>query len=189
MKAAVFSCKGLGDGLIALVLSHNLRLNGWEVDTFHSSLSGLQSWFPGLPIKSFPPSLEKYDRFFIIYETSPWMQEILKECRNRFWEKTTVLNPIATPNRDYPYWEHGKFNGKVPFAENLYQFCKAVLQLPNSTKENGIQAPDQIERDMARVVIHPTSSRLGKNWTKQKYEELSYRLKNAGFKPVFVLTE
>lgn len=190
MRAAVFSCKGLGDGLLALILSHNLQRNGWQVDTFHSSLSALQSWFPHLPIQTFPQAcLENYDRFFLIYETSPWMQEILKECKNRFWVKTTVLNPIATPHCDYPYWEHGKFNGRLPFAENLYLFCKEVLKLPDATKENGIQTPCLIKRDPLRVVIHPTSSRSGKNWTKEKYEELGHRLEDDGLHPVFVLAE
>ena len=35
MRAAVFSSKGIGDGLISLILSHNLHLNGYNVVTFH----------------------------------------------------------------------------------------------------------------------------------------------------------
>ena len=55
MRCAVFSCKGLGDGLVSLVISHNMSINGWKVDTFHNKqLNQLQSWFPHLPISSFP---------------------------------------------------------------------------------------------------------------------------------------
>src|SRR5690348_18510042 len=38
---AVFSCQGMGDGLISLVLSNNLHLNGAEATTFHPFLNEL----------------------------------------------------------------------------------------------------------------------------------------------------
>ncbi|MBS0620544.1 MAG: hypothetical protein JSS61_03690, partial [Verrucomicrobia bacterium] len=131
-RCAVFSCMGLGDGLIALVLSNNLRLNGSVVTTFHPFLSSLQGWFPRLPIAPFPPleKLAQFDAFFIIYEKSPWMQAIIAHCQTHFPQQTKILNPIATPNRDYPYWEVGKFDGRRPFVENLYNFCKEELQFP-----------------------------------------------------------
>ncbi|HSX04828.1 MAG TPA: hypothetical protein VLG76_08900, partial [Rhabdochlamydiaceae bacterium] len=194
MKAAIFSCKGLGDGLIALILSNNLSRNGFETTTFHSSLHGMQSWFPGLLLRPFPEIpqlLSNYDRYFIIYENSPWMLAILKECKERFPEKTTILNPIATPNCDYPYWEQGRFNGRLSFADNLYFFCRDRLNFANATKENGIKAPPSVvsRKYPSRVVIHPTSSRAGKNWAKEKYIKLARELKKMDFDPVFVLGE
>lgn len=247
MKAAIFSCQGLGDGLLVLILSHNLRKHGYQTTTFHPSLGGLKEWFPELPIAPFsnsfeqgaqaqsrtfrgtckiavpqkidfngelaelyvkcgakqpnlcrgdsPPFdggvLQQFDRYFLIYENSPWMQKILKICQEHYWEKTYVLNPIATPNCDYPYWEHGRFDGRKPFAENLEQFCKVVLKLPHATKDNGIKPPLSIKsrQFMNRVVMHPTSSRAGKNWSKEKYILLSSLLKKEGFDPVFVLAE
>src|SRR5579883_972132 len=123
MRIAIFSCLGLGDGLLTLVLANNLHLHGHETVTFHPSLSALQEWFPHLPIQPFPPTLSPFDRYFIFYEKSPWMQSILSECLSNHRARTTVLNPIATPNTDYPYWEEGRFDGNLPFAENLYRFC------------------------------------------------------------------
>ncbi len=191
-KAAVFSCKGLGDGLLALVLSYNLNQNGFSACTFHNSLSELQAWFPGLSLQPFPEKLPlDFDRYFIIYENSPWMLSILKECESRFPDKTIILNPIATPNCDYPYWEQGRFNGRLPFAENLFLFCKNQLGFSSATKKNGIQAPASVScrKYLSRVVIHPTSSRQGKNWSKEKYIQLGKRLKEKGFDPVFILGE
>ncbi len=191
-RCAVFSCLGLGDGLISLVLSNNLQLNGYSVDTFHPFLRALQNWFLHLRIDRFPDIdvLENYERFFIFYEKTPQMQMILTYCQKHFPERTTVLNPIATANRDYPYWEQGRFDGNRPFVDNLYVYCKDQLKLPILTKSNGIVIPDPIQpkRFAQRVVIHPTSSRPGKNWSMQKYLELNRRLKSEGYQPVMMLT-
>ncbi|MGC1878952.1 MAG: glycosyltransferase family 9 protein [Rhabdochlamydiaceae bacterium] len=196
-KCAVFSCLGLGDGLIALVLSNNLSLNGWEVTTFHPFLKNFQKWFPHLPLSPFPPQeelesvLKNYDRFFLIYEKSPWMQAVLTHCQNHDLEQTMVLNPIATPHRDYPYWEQGRFDGRRSFVENLYTFCHEILKFTVVTKGNGITIPDGVQprRFKNRVVIHPTSSRNGKNWTVEKYLKLGVELQARGFHPSLILTE
>ena len=192
-RSAVFSCLGMGDGLIALVLSNNLHLNGSAVTTFHPFLSGLQPWFPHLPIQAFPSldQLKEFDRFYIILEKTSWMQEVLRYCLQNCREQTTVLNPIATPNCDYPYWEEGRFNGTRPFVENLYTYCKEILKFTVVTKSNGICIPETVmaSKFKERVVIHPSSSREGKNWTKEKYIELSKRLKAKGYIPSLILTE
>src|SRR3990167_7560491 len=126
-RCAIFSCMGMGDGLIALILSNNLQLNGHTPITFHPFLDGLQTYFPHLPIQRFPSpekiaeALEGFDRFFLIYEKSAWMQAILAHCEKHYPDRTIVLNPIATPNRDYPYWENGQFDGRRTFVENLYR--------------------------------------------------------------------
>lgn len=197
MKTAILSCMGLGDGLLSLVLSHNLHLNGLRPVTFHPFLQGMQSWFPHLPITPFPAeekyaeTFDAYDKIYLFYERSNWMQAILKLCQEKYPEKLVVLNPIATPNRDYPFWENGRFDGNLPFAENLFLYCKNVLKLEKTFNGNGIQPPaDSIVRAHSkRVVIHPMSSRPGKNWPQEKYVELAALLKHDGYDPQFILTE
>lgn len=190
MFCAVFSCMGLGDGLLALILSNNLTRAGHQVTTYHPFLQELQSWFPTLPILPFPKSeIPLYDHYYIVYENTPWMRAILDHCLKNFRDRTTVLNPIATPHRDYPYWEEGRFDGNQPFADNLLVFCRDLLKLPDPTKENGIQPPSDLDYHSKRVVIHPTSSRAGKNWTRQKFLALARRLEEDGFEPAFILTE
>src|SRR5580692_10458058 len=96
-KYAVFSCKGLGDGLISLVLSNNLHVNGANVTTFHPFLQKMQCWFPHLSIRPFPSieELVHFDIFFFIYEKSPWMLPLIAHCEKQYPEQTFVLNPIA----------------------------------------------------------------------------------------------
>lgn len=192
MKYAVFSCLGLGDGLITLILSHNLKRNGVEVTTFHPQLSQMQRWFPGLPIASFPKTeeLAGFDRFFIFYEKTPWMHEILDFCIKNYRDKTIVLNPLATTRRDYAFWEEGQFDGNLTFAENLVNFCKTVLHLKDVTKSNGLVIPDGVvsKRFPKRTIIHPMSSKGEKNWHKAKYILLAQELKKIGFDPQFALS-
>jgi hypothetical protein len=191
-KIAVFSCMGLGDGLITLVLSHNLQKNGHAVTTFHPFLQQLQGWFPHLPLAPIPEieSLASYDRFFLFWEKSPQMLKILSYLETHHKEKLTVINPIATPNRDYPYWEEARFDGKHPLVDNLNLFCKNILNLETCTKNNGIILPEGVapRKYPKRVILHPTSSRPGKNWPKEKYLTLSAELKKRGFSPCFILT-
>jgi len=189
MKCAVISCLGLGDGLLALVLSNNLALNGHQVETFHPFLDQLQDWFPHLPIRPFPGEniIEEFQSFFFIYDKK--MDALIEKCLKKYPRSTYVLNPIATPKCDYRYWEVGRFNGRLPFAENLMHFCKNVLGLEQVTKENGIKRPSGLQKFPKRVIIHPTSSRPSKNWPKEKFLELSKRLQQQGYEPVWILTE
>jgi heptosyltransferase III len=188
---AIFSCKGLGDGLIAQVLANNLHVNGALATTFHPFLQGLQRWFPHVPIRPFPSvdKLVQFDAFFFIYEQSPWMQPLLAHCEKHYREQTTVLNPIATNNRDYPYWDVGKFDGRRTFVDNILSFCREGLCLKLLTKSNGIKIPEEraFERRIERVVLHPSSSRPGKDWPKEKFLALAQALGRRGYDPVFIL--
>lgn len=190
MKVAVFSCAGLGDCLLTTILSHNLALQGHEVVTFHPFMSGLQSWFPHLPIRPFPPNFEEFDRFIIFYEKSEWMLKVLETCLAKYRDKTTVLNPIATPNTDYPYWEEGRFDGNQTFADNLVKFSRTILGNEGAVKSNGITLPEGIvpRRYPKRIVLHPTSSRPGKNWPRSKFLKLAKKLTQKGYEPVFIVS-
>ena len=191
-RAAVFSCFGVGDGLIALVLSNNLNLNGFEVTTFHPSLSVLQKWFPWTEIRPFPQleELKGFEQIFIPCEKTPQMQAVIAECTEKYSGKTQIINPIATANRDYPYWEVGKFDGRIPFADNLKRFCERELKLASNTKECGIVIPEGVKMRAhpKRIIIHPTSSRAGKNWLPQRFDTLAEALKLRGFEPAFVMS-
>jgi heptosyltransferase-3 len=196
-RCAVFSCLGMGDGLIALVLSNNLHLNGRAVTTFHPFLDSLQAWFPHLPIRRFPCSedleveLKQFDRFFIIYEKSPWMQSVLTHSQKHFPNQTTILNPIATQRHDYLHWEEGRFDGNRAFVDNLYTFCKDILKFTVVTKSNGICNLEEVRPHLhkKRIVIHPCSSREGKNWPRKKFLKLACHLKEWGYTPSLLLTE
>lgn len=197
MKHAIFSCLGLGDGLISLVLAHNLVLNGDQATVFHPFLSSLQSWFPNVKIADFSTfkeienQLHSFESFYIFYERSKRMQTLISHCKTNSYLHLRILNPIATERCDYPYWKEGKFNGTHSFVDNLTTFCREELCLPNVTKYNGIVPPSHLQHRLyrKRIVIHPTSSKLEKNWPMDRYVLLSKKLINAGYEPIFILTK
>lgn len=188
MRYALFSCAGLGDALLLQIVAHNLRRHAHEVVTFHPFMSCVQSWFPDLPFRPFPPRYEEFDRFIIVYEKSVWMHQVLDDCLRDRRDATHVLNPIATPHRDYPFWEEGGFDGKVSLAHNLVAFCRRKLGIEDAVMHNGLVLPEGVNPRscMHDVIVHPTSSRPGKNWPKDKFLRLTAALSQKGYNPVLI---
>lgn len=185
---AIFPCIGLGDGLISNVLAHNLALAGHKVTVYHPILPHLQPLFPNLSFSNRPDALPpSLDHYLFFYEKLPWMQTMIESAG----EKATILNPIATPNTDYPYWEEGEFDGRIPFAHNLVHYLKKKWEIKDPILSNGIKLPPEVipRKYPKRVIIHPTSSRPGKNWSQKKFLQLANRLNNEGYEPSFILTK
>lgn len=189
-KIGIFSCAGVGDCLLILILAENLLRQGHQVVVFHPFMAEMQSWFPSVSIRPFPPHYEEFDRFIVVYEKSDWMRRVLDHSLAHHRKATTVLNPIATPNQDYPYWEEGQFNGRFSFADNLVTFCQNILGIDEAKKDNGLVLPPDVKLkiDPKQVIIHPTSSRPGKNWPRSKFLKLARAIEKRGYKPVFVVS-
>lgn len=195
-RAGVFCHNGLGDGVNCLVLSNNLHLNGWKVDTYQNVIGSMQNWFPHLPVQPYtkieelPKILEMYDWYFVVQnDTDPFVIKLIQEGKRRFPEKLKVL--YLYPSKfivNEPYYADCLTNPKLPIAENLRLVCEKVLHLPKITKSNGfIPLPGLVCRKFKkRVAIHPTSARITRNWPKEKFVKLALHLKEEGYHPVFI---
>lgn len=196
-KAGVFCHNGLGDGVVSLVLSNNLQLNGWRVDTYQNTIGSMQSWIPHLPIFSYPSAdqveriLHEYQWFFVFQnDSSEFIQKLIAEGKRRDPDQMKVI--YIYPSRrivNEPYYQDAQIDPDLPVAENLRRFCENILHLPKITKSNGFIPPEGLRHRFheKRVAIHPTSSRPGKNWPRGKYVELIWHLSKEGFDPVLVL--
>ena len=196
-RAAVFCHNGLGDGVISLVLSNNLHLNGWHVDTYQNYIGSMQSWFPHLPIISYPPLdeieriLHQYDWFFVFHnDTSEFTKKLIFEGKRRFPDQVKVI--YAYPSKRIihePYFQDAQIDPGLSMSESLRIFCEQILLLPKSTRSNGFIPPVELSyrANKQRVVIHPTSSRAGKNWTKEKFVELAAHLYKQNYEPVWII--
>ncbi|MBF8264046.1 MAG: hypothetical protein HW387_1711 [Parachlamydiales bacterium] len=196
-RAAVFCHNGLGDGVISLVLSNNLHLNGWHVDTYQNFIGSMQKWFPHLPVMSYPPIheierlLHQYEWFFVFHnDTSEFIHKLIQEGKRRFFDQMKVL--YAYPSKrivNEPYYQDAQIDPGVPMTESLRIFCEKILLLPKSTRSNGFIPPAELKHraNKNRVVIHPTSSRAGKNWTREKFIDLAEQLNQKGFDPVWMI--
>lgn len=195
-KAGVFCHNGLGDGVNCLVLSNNLHLNGWVVDTYQNTIGSMQNWFPHLPVQPYPKLeelpriLSSYDWFFVVQnDTDPFVQGLIQEGKRRFPEKVKVLYLYPSPNIvNERYYADCLTNPKVSIAENLRSVCEKILRLPKITKSNGFIPPLglTLHKYPSRVVIHPTSARATRNWPKERFVKLALHLKQEGYQLAFV---
>lgn len=190
-KVGVFCHGGLGDGIVSMVLSNNFHLNHWETHTYHNTLRSLQSWFPHLPICAYPeksdPSkwIDEFDLLLVFHnDTHPFVLDLIEEGKSRSSEKVKVIYPYPSKRIfQNPYYRDAQFNPSISIVDNLYFFCKKVMNLEKTTKNNGIIAPRQFElqKHKNRVVFHVSSSREGKNWPIEKFVSLGKKLQKEGF--------
>ncbi|MBI3508911.1 MAG: hypothetical protein HY069_04690 [Chlamydiia bacterium] len=195
-RAAVFCHNGLGDGVITLVLSQNLHLNGWKVHTYQNTIGSMQNWFPHLPVTSYPkiedlPNiLSSYDWFFVAHnDTDPFVLKLIAEGKRRFPDRLKVIYLYPSPNIvNEPYYSDCQIDPTLPIPENLQRFCQNILHLSKVTSTNGFIPPEGLvyRKHKQRVVIHPTSAREGRNWPKLKFLKLAAFLKGQGYESIFV---
>lgn len=196
-KAGVFCHNGLGDGVVSLVLSNNLQLNGWKVDTYQNTIGSMQRWIPHLPILPYPPAdqvermLHEYQWLFIFQnDSSEFIQKLIAEGKWRDPDQVKVI--YIYPSRrivNEPYYQDAQIDPDLSVAENLRRFCENILHLPKITASNGVIPPAGLRHRFydKRVLIHPTSSRPGKNWSRDKFIELAWHLQREGFEPFLIL--
>lgn len=190
--AAVFCHNGLGDGINTLVLSDLLHLNGFAVTTYHNSLNSMQNWFPQLPVRPYPKreELPPYDHYFVVWnDASDFVKELIREGKQKFSDRMHViyLYPSASV-RDEPYYSDCLIDPGISVADNLRNLVKNVLRLPHVVTRSPLTVPAGLtfRAHPKRVVIHPTSGRVSKNWPAAKFVKLALHLKRRGFEPVVV---
>ncbi len=195
-KAGVFCHNGLGDGINCLVLSNNLHLNGYQVDTYQNAIGSMQNWFPHLPVQPYPGVeelpriLHAYDYYFVVWnDASEFVKKLIEEGKRRFPDRIKVLYLYPSPNIvNEPYYADCLTDPTVSIAANMRIVCEQVMHLPKSTKSNGFIAPEgvQFRKYPKRIAIHPTSARVTRNWPKDKFVKLALHLKEEGLQPVFI---
>ncbi|MES2273188.1 MAG: glycosyltransferase family 9 protein [Chlamydiota bacterium] len=195
-RAGVFCHNGLGDGVNCLVLSNNLHLNGWKVETYQNMIGSMQNWFPHLHVQPYP-SLEElpkilhsFDWFFVVQnDTDEFVLKLIEEGKRRFPSQFKVIYLYPSKNIvNEPYYSDCLTDPSKSIAENMRIFCEKILHLPQMTRSNGfIPLPGlEFRKFPKRVAIHPTSARLTRNWPKEKFVKLALHLKNEGYAPVFI---
>ena len=195
-KAGVFSHNGLGDGVNCLVLSNILQLNGWEVETYQNTIGSMQEWFPHLPVQPYPPVSElprvlaSYEWFFVVHnDTDEFVIKLIQEGKRRFPEKIKVIYLYPSKHIvNEPYYSDCLTEPDLSIADNLCLFCEKVLHLPKISKSNGFIPPADLthRKFPKRIVVHPTSARLARNWPKEKFVKLALHLKEEGYRLCFV---
>jgi len=181
---AVHGGHRLGDTLLALVFAHNLIENGYKVTFFSTILDELKPLFPKITLDSSLP---------------PWSAQKEKEMPHpKLAPFNLILFPASShflvhknPEQEKKLWDRGPkvFYERISLPTVFQNVCKTIFCLDNTFRTNGMIPPKgaQAKKFPRRVVIHPTSSDLRKNWQKKKFFQLAEALKKKGFEPYFTL--
>lgn len=175
MRIGIVAARGLGDGLITLVLAHHLRGALCDVTTFSSPLLQLKSWFPEEKIKPFPKADEINSLFSSFDQVIAFDHSILSEQK--------LSHPaLITLSED-------SLNPKKSFVDNLVEFGKNRFNLKSLGRKNGIAVPSDLtyRKYETRIAIHPMSGDEKRTWTKEKFLQLASALQKRGFTPALLM--
>lgn len=189
MKAAVVCSKGMGDGLMMMVASHRLKLEGYDVTTFQDALGELEDWFPGhhFAKRSTIGSLEAFDLIILQNDNTPFSFNLIEKYRDKIYifyasyedEKHYALNP-----------QDRIFDRALPLVTNVAQSIASILGKMDPILENGIAVPEELSyrKYQKRVVIHPTSTTPKRTWSREKFLGVAKKLEKEGYEIAFSLS-
>jgi heptosyltransferase III len=181
-RAAVLPAAGIGDALLMLIASHHLQQSGWKVTTFHKALPELSSWFPTHHFALLPSleHLDTFDKIIVENDNSPNISLL----RKRFREKLSIFYPTYSPQKHGPLSPLDcAFSSTLSMAEN-------IARASSASKDNGITPPKTLQHRLhpKRILLHPSSSQLQKNWLPERFIQLALKLKNLGYEPIFTIS-
>lgn len=164
-KIAIIPGRGLGDGLLFMIISHNLK-DIYDITLFNNALSEMTRWFPGKKIVPHPkiPLAEALKSFDLVISPDPHVAKLVNS------DKVML---ICGSDLDV----------KENMVTNLVRNLEKRFGIKEAVPFNGLVVPDDIElkKHKKRIVIHPTSSEVRKNWPKVKYVQLAKRLEDEGW--------
>lgn len=191
-SVAVVPALGIGDALLMMIASHQLRSHGYTVTTFHNSLPEFAPWFPGHSLQQLPSEVKRletfasYDLILVENDNSP----LIKQLTERFRQKLSIFYPSYRPTKHAPLSSSDRvFDSDLPMAGNI---AIAVASLINEetriSKENGLTPPLIRCLKKEQILIHPTSRMPSKNWKAKGFIKVATGLKERGFDPLFCVS-
>lgn len=192
MKVAVFTAKGLGDGLIMMLVANALKKEGFSVTVFNEHLPSFFSYFEGFSFKKVPEKppfsdwIKEFDLFFIQYDHSPFSKELL-DLRKTNQRVISFYSNFAKLQKSYVHPDDYILNRDIPILHSLQKKMSSFLQ-KKVAKNIDIKNPLSLKKDPKKVLLHPFSTNPQKNWTLSKYFSLGDKLKKIGYEPIFILS-
>jgi heptosyltransferase III len=189
MKAAVICSKGIGDGLMMMVASHRLNLEGYEVTTFQDSLHQLAPLFPGhhFAKQKAATKLHEFDLIILQNDNSPLSFQII----NTYRPKLSVFYASYEANKHPPLTSMDRvFNRKNTLTQNIAEAIASVLQSDEVFKSNGIVIPQNLihRKYPKRILIHPTSTTPKRTYLAKKFLKVAEILKKKGYQVAFCVS-
>lgn len=190
---AILCAQGLGDALLMMIAAHNLQKAGYKITFYHKDPKTLQVLFPHISCVSYP-SLDLFESTFQNYDA------ILLENDNseKAWKLIRLRHDGALnnlfcffpkPNEKITTDQDYTFDQTLSCVLNIQKGCQKIFSLSHVTNNNGLSLPKNGKKRLyrSRVILHPTSSHVSKNWRKEQFLKLAHALQSNGYNPVFVV--
>jgi heptosyltransferase III len=167
----------LGDSLIGLVTVNNFLRNGYKITVFGDYIYAMKEWFPQFTI--FPlvslerqEILKEFDLLLHMYES-----ELSKQVSQ--WHPASLTLSHS-----------GYYKADMTMVDIQATLCEYEFKLENIQRFNDIKPLASLNhRSHAnRIIIHPTSSLVRKNWPAKKFLMLAKQLQKDHFDSSFIVS-
>jgi len=192
-SAAIICAEGIGDGLLMMIVAHQLKKEGYEVTIFHNLVKELSLLFEGFNFIFHPPliSLEKDLKPFskVIVENDHSERAYLLFSLREEGKLNNLIFFFPTPSQKQETGDF-LFNKKLPVVTNIVNGCIHALHIKDADKENGLTMPanHQYRRHPKRIVIHPMSNDPKRNYLPKQFLLLAKQLQSDGFSISFIVS-
>lgn len=173
-----FNCSFcLGDSLIGLVTVNNFARNGYRISVFGDYAYALRDWFPKLDIH---PRLDVDNQ-----ETLRPFDVVLHMYETNLSKAVSLWHPLSITLSDSQL-----YLADLTMTDIQVTLCQHEFNLKDVVRVNNIQplAGLTYRKDDKRIVVHPTSSLLRKNWPPKKFVRLAKLLINEGYTVHFIVS-
>lgn len=188
--AAVLPSLGIGDALLMMIASHQLKMQGYCVTTFHQALPELSAWFPGHDLQLLPPQekllgvLSSFDMILVQNDNSAQIRQLIDAYRPRL----SIFYPTYSAGKHATLSSQDRvFDKDLPMTDNIAEAIASLIDLPSPSKQNGLTALPALAHRAKKqqVLLHPTSREAFKNWKSSGFLSIAHQLKERGFLPLF----
>jgi heptosyltransferase III len=176
---------GIGDALIFSIASFSLQQQGVAVTTVHPRLADFGRWLiPGTYVAQLP-DLAHVDAILLQYDNSLRAQQI---AALRAKLPVYLLYPTYHPQKHGPLDPRYDcaFDPSKNMVDNMSMALRTLFGI-SATKQNVLQPPAHLthRKYPTRIVLHPTSGAVWRNWPPKKFLLLAHRLQQCGLEPFF----
>lgn len=168
----------LGDSLLSMIVVNNLVRNGFNVTVFGNYIHELKNWFPWVDV-------------YVRPDAATAKQTLLKFDVLLHAFAVDVIGDTKAWHPDVRILEQSPYNWlRIPMVDIQVKFCEHELLLKNVVRDNNIKIPAELmyRKYSQRIIIHPSSHELFKNWLPQRYLHLAKQLKALGYQPEFIVS-
>jgi len=217
ISIGIISSTGLGDTFLQMVIANNLARNGYQVSFFSDIAHGMSDYISGYSPQPFPNIATAVDTFeslhIVLYDCAS-QYLVHASAAVKEWLKCNGVGYQMSSGRPDHFIEENQvaarlpsnmgnvakhllnFNTTIrstgigitrpPLAQQAAIFLEKRIKLQNVTADCGL-ALNRKNVDAQKVLIHPSSSKLKKNWNPEKYIALADRLSAIGYQPVITV--